>query len=237
MLLKNNHESWNGFLTPDIKKMLDEIETEIGEDFTPAAENVLRFLQLDSNNIKVVILGQDPYHSTFANDRKVANGRAFEPDNLNNWHDKYRQVSLKNIVRLIHKTYSGIESYRDIYRYNDIVMDIDYGKFDLKQPHDFFDSLEKQGVLLINTAFTTRLHQANAHKSLWEPFTIELIRYLDNEDIYWFLWGKNSLGYSEYIKGRKVISNHPMMCSEKYERDFLKSTCFKDTMNIINWLG
>ena len=28
-----------------------------------------------------------------------------------------------------------------------------------------------------------------------------------------------------------------MMCSEKYEDDFLKSDCFKDTMNIINWLG
>ena len=237
MLLNSYHKSWEDFLTPEIRKMLDDIEAEIGADYTPETSMVLRFLRMDVAAIKVVILGQDPYHSTYGNDLKVANGRAFEPDNLNDWHDKFRQVSLKNIVRLIHKSVNGIENYGDIYRYNEIVKEIDYGRFALKQPHDFFDSIERQGVLLVNTAFTTRLHQANAHRKLWEPFTVELISFLDRKDIYWFLWGRNSLAYEQYIEGIKIISNHPMMCSEKYENDFLKSSCFRDTMDIINWLG
>ena len=229
--------SWNEFLSNDILIMLKRIEKQIGDDYTPDDINVLRFLHMDVKNIKVVILGQDPYHSTYKDNLKVANGRAFEPENLYDWHDKFRQVSLKNIIRLIHKSINEIEEYDDILKYNEIVKEIDYGRFNLKRPHDFFNSIENQGVLLLNTAFTTKLHQANAHKKLWEPFTIELIKFLNSKDIYWFLWGKNSLDYEEYIEGIKIISNHPMMCSKKYENDFLKSSCFKDTKNIINWLG
>jgi uracil-DNA glycosylase len=237
MLAIKYHKSWSGFLTTDILALLDNIESQIGEDYTPDKENILRFLHMDVKNIKVVILGQDPYHSVYGNNFKVANGRAFEPANLNNWNDKFRQVSLKNIIRLIYKNVNEIENYQDIYKYNEIIKEIDYGKFEIKAPHQFFDSLEKQGVLLINTAFTTKLHQANAHRKLWHPFTIELIKFLNRKDIYWFLWGKNSLEYQDFIEGIKIISNHPMMCSQKYENDFLKSSCFKDTKDIINWLG
>ena len=237
MLLNSYHQSWEDFLTVEIRELLKNIESQIGDDFTPDSQNVLRFLKLDKNNIKVVILGQDPYHAVDKFNHKVANGRAFEPDNLLNWHQKFRQVSLKNIVRLIHKTYNDIDDYNDIWKYPDIVKAIDNHQFALKQPPEFFDSIEKQGVLLINTAFTTKLHLANQHKQIWQPFTIALLKYLNNQDIYWFLWGKNSLNYAKYIEGKKIISNHPMMCSSKYTQDFLKSNCFAVTKDIINWLG
>ena len=68
---------------------------------------------LDINNIKVVILGQDPYKP-----EGIATGRAFQPSNLVFWSQKYRQVSLKNMLRLIHKNYFGIEEYSEIVPYS-----------------------------------------------------------------------------------------------------------------------
>ncbi|HBD63006.1 MAG TPA: uracil-DNA glycosylase, partial [Clostridiales bacterium] len=59
-----------------------------------------------------------------------------------------------------------------------------------------------------------------------------------NRDIKWFLWGRQAEEKSQFIKhGKFYISRHPMMCSEKYDDDFLRNNCFKDTMDIINWLG
>ena len=33
------------------------------------------------------------------------------------------------------------------------------------------------------------------------------------------------------------MSRHPMLCSSKYDDDFLKSDCFIKTNHIIKWLG
>nr|WP_312579490.1 hypothetical protein [Sedimentibacter sp.] len=79
-----------------------------------------------------------------------------------------------------------------------------------------------------------------SHIEIWEPFSIKLLEFISNENknINWFLWGKQAEDKKKYIKnGEFYISRHPMMCSEKYQDDFLKNECFKDTMNVINWLG
>jgi len=233
----NCHSSWEEFLTVKRIEQLKEIAKEVEKsNYTPASELVLRFLKLDKNKIKVVILGQDPYFSE-NNGKRVANGRAFEPSDLNDWSSKFRQVSLKNIVRLIHKNYKAINDYQNIYKYSQILKEIQKGEFKLKQPHQLFDSWEKQGVLLLNTAFTTELNCPNKHQKLWQAFSQELIDYIDSEEIVWLLWGKNALSYSNNLKGRIIKSRHPMMCSSKFEDDFLKSDCFLKTSDLINWLG
>lgn len=237
MLLEglNIHDSWNDFLTEDIKKELDKIETKIGNDYTPSKEKVLRFLELDLMRCKVVILGQDPYKPL-----GVATGRAFEPADLKDWNDKFRQVSLKNIVRLIYKSTNGIEMYDEIPNFSDIQKKIDTGEFNIKQPTEWFNSLEEQGVLFLNTTLTCKIGESNSHKDIWKVFSDKLITYISHKNINlsWFLWGKEAISQIKNIRaGRLYTSNHPMMCSEKYTDDFLKSDCFKETSNKINWLG
>ncbi len=235
MLIYDVHSSWNDFLTDDIKNMLGEIEEKIGDDFTPERPLVLRFLSLDLNKIKVVILGQDPYKP-----KGVATGRSFEPSDLNDWHDKFRQVSLKNILRLIYRSYNNIENYEDIPSYTQLLKEIDSGNFPIKPPHDWFDSLEEQGVLFLNTALTCKIGVSGSHSDIWAPFSDRLIRYIaeHNKKAVWFLWGSLSKHANELIGDSKsYISRHPMMCSQKYEDDFLKNECFLDTKDIINWLG
>lgn len=229
------HESWNKFLTTDIRHKLDIIESQIGTDYTPDTDKVLRFMQLDISKLKVVILGQDPYKPA-----GVANGRAFQPANLTSWNQKFRQVSLKNIVRNIYKSKLDIRLYDLIPTYNEIIA----SGFEIKPPLEWFDSIESQGVLLLNTSLTCKIGESNSHREIWKDFSDECIRYLakTNNDLYWFLWGKEACSYSSLVMSwsypdRIYQSKHPMMCSKSYTDDFLKSKCFKDTMKIINWMG
>lgn len=231
----NIHNSWNDFLTNEIVEELNNIEQKIGKNINPEHSNVLRFLQCDLNNIKVVILGQDPYP-----EKGRATGRSFEVGDLHSWNDKFRQVSLKNIVRLIHKGYNNINDYKDIKKFSEIQEEIKASTFKILPPNEIFSSWEEQGVLMLNTYLSVESGITGSHIAIWEPFSIKLLEFISNENknINWFLWGKQAEDKKKYIKnGKFYISRHPMMCSEKYEDDFLRNKCFKDTMNIINWLG
>lgn len=243
-LPENIHPSWDDFLTPEILEELDNIENKIGDNFVPTKENVLRFMKNDLMKVKCVWQGQDPYYTMYVDkDTKkelpVANGRSFQPDLLNSWQDSFTQKSLQNIIRLIHKNYNNIENYKDIKSFNQIRKEISNGDFKILEPHEWFNSLEEQGVLFLNTYFTT-IGKGNVHRKIWINFSKKLLKYIStkNPGIRWFLWGAQAIDLENYLLSGEIYkSNHPTFCSEKYENDFLKNDCFKDTMNEINWLG
>lgn len=231
----NTHSSWMEFLTDEIGEELEKIEKKIGTNTNPEHDNILRFMLSNLDEVKVVILGQDPYP-----EKGRATGRAFEVGDLQSWRAKFRQVSLKNIVRLIHKNYNNIVDYKDIKKFSDIQKEIASGEFKILPPNEIFKSWEEQGVLLLNTYLSVEAGKPGSHIEIWRNFSIKLLEYISckNRNISWFLWGKQAEQKKQFIKsGKFYISRHPMMCSEKYEDDFLKSSCFKDTMDIINWLG
>jgi uracil-DNA glycosylase len=222
-------------VSDEIVMELDSIERKIGSNINPAPDKVLRFMQCNLDDIKVVILGQDPYP-----EKGKATGRAFEVGDLVSWNQKFRQVSLKNIIRLIHKDYNGITEYKDIKKFSQIQKEIEEGKFFILPPNEIFESWEKQGVLLLNTYLSVEAGISGSHISIWESFSRDLLKFIseENRNISWFLWGKMAEDKKRYIKyGKFYTSRHPMMCSELYEDDFLRSKCFKDTMTIINWKG
>lgn len=230
------HPSWNSFITKEILEELVCIERQLNDNYNPIDKNnILRFLGLDLNGVKIVWLGQDVYP-----EKGVATGRAFEVGTLNSWLDKFRQVSLKNIIRLIHKEYNDITDYKDIKKFSEIQREIQNKQFNLKGPKDLFNSLEQQGVMFLNTSFTCEVGKPNSHKLIWQDFSIKVMEYISekNPNIVWFLWGKEAISNKVHIKnGRFFESRHPMMCSEKYEDDFLKFEGFKETKGTINWLG
>lgn len=234
-ILHKYHDSWQEFLDAGTIDELKNIDSKIGSNINPEPENVLRFLNNDLFAVKVVILGQDPYP-----EKGRATGRSFEVGDLHSWNDKFRQVSLKNMIRLIHKNYNNIEDYKEIRKFSAIQEEIKAKKFNILPPDEIFKSWEKQGVLMLNTYLSIEAGKPGSHIHIWEAFSEKLLSYISsaNKDISWFLWGKQAEEKTKRINyGKKYISRHPMMCSEKYEDDFLKSDCFKNTMNIINWLG
>lgn len=236
MLIQQNiSPSWEGFLTKEIVEMLNRIEKQIGMTYTPNKDKILRFLTTNLDNATVCIVGQDVYYQP-----GIATGRSFEVGNLNDWSTPFSQVSLKNIIRLIYKSYKGITNYEDIKKFSEIVKEINSNEFPILPPNKLFDSLEQQGVLFLNSYLTCEIGKPNSHRHIWEEFSMVLFNYISTQrsDLNWFLWGKEAISKKENIKtGVFFESRHPMLCSNKYPDDFLKSNCFSDTMNIINWLG
>lgn len=228
--------TWNDFLTIELINDLKIIEKEIVNneiEFTPKLNNVLRFFTKSLQQVKIVILGQDPYPQ-----KGVATGRAFEVGPLKSWNDKFSNISLKNIIRAIYFAQNN-----EYLKYSEIKSKIG-NEFKLKEPNKLFVEWEKQGVLLLNTAFTCKVGVSNSHEKYWSNFTNLLLRFIaqSNENIIWFLWGNNAKAIvSEINIKNKIESMHPMMCYKKPGRDddflFGKVNCFKETKNIINWLA
>lgn len=134
-------------------------------------------------NVKIVILGQDPYHTKYK-----ATGLAFEVQGIKAAEDiPHAQPSLKNIYKLQEKV--------------------------VKVPTPIGDYHAKQGVLLLNTALCVKEGKPNYYKKLWEPFTKEIINILNKkDDVIWILWGANAHSYIPQITNEThtiLASSHP----------------------------
>lgn len=234
LLPPNIHPAWCDFLTKERMAQLKEIEDQIGTGYDPVPEKVLRFLTTDLTKMQVVILGQDPYPQP-----GVAQGRAFEVGGLTSWLDNFPQSSLRNIVRLLYRTYKGINDYAKLPKFQQIRKEIEEGTWRILPPHQLFAAWEEQGVLLLNTCFTVK-GKPGEHAAIWLDFTRELLQYISKvrPNLHWFLWGKHAQSFMPYINsGIFHCSHHPMLCSPRYEDDFLRADCFQATRELINWLG
>ena len=228
------HPDWKFFLTEDMVKLIDQIEKEIKPNsFTPSKEKVLRFFNLPLKSSKVIILGQDPYPQS-----GIATGRAFEVGNLKSWNKPFKNISLKNILRVIYKSYTG-----KVIKYNDLKQKLD-NEFPVLSPDKLFEHWEKQGVLLLNTSFTCEIGKPASHKTIWERFTFLLLNFINEEvpEITWFLWGNHAREATKHLTLKHaIITQHPMMCYEgaSRENDFLfgQINCFEKLQNDIDWTG
>ena len=235
------HPSWSGCLDASAVSLLAAIEREVGPGCYPEPVRVLRFLSTDVSALKVVILGQDPYPSAGA-----ATGRAFEVGSLTAWTEPFRQVSLKNILRLLWCVAHGIRpyeretEYERIPAFSGIREAIRKGAFPVASPRSLFQSWEEQGVLLLNTSLTVEPGNPGSHRDLWAPFTQHALSWLATArpDLCWFLWGSHAQAHREWLGDARIFaSRHPMLCSVTYPDDFLKNPCFHETSGGINWLG
>ena len=224
------HSTYQPFIKEN-EQLLKNIFNTIPKPYHPHPPFTLRFLSGDLGRTQVIILGQDPYPNHLA-----ATGRCFEVGNLYAWNQPFRQVSLKNIVRALFHCYTGEGPYTP---FSQVRREIELGKFVLPAPDKLFASWEEQGVLLLNTSFTCETGRPGSHYAIWEPFTKRLIAYIceKNPTAAWFLWGSWAQSFSPIITaGRQYPSRHPMLCSPKYEDDFLKNPCFMETRDKIHWI-
>lgn len=220
------HCSWDNFMTDEIILELKNIETKLTNIF-PKEENVLRFLQNDLNNIKYIIVGMEPY-PTDDNGIPIATGRSFEVSNVINWNQKFKQSSLRNILKTIY-----YNEYNKIISLEEIRTKINNNEFKIKQPKEWFDSLEKQGVLFLNATLTVEPYNVDSHSNIWTIFMNKLIKYIDNyKNVKWLLWGnKAKERVLPYINEKNsIISSHPRLAC------FVNENCFKEIKDI-NFLG
>ncbi|MCR4908355.1 MAG: uracil-DNA glycosylase [Lachnospiraceae bacterium] len=123
--------------------------------------NAFHFTPL--SEVRVVILGQDPYHN-----EHQAHGLCF---------------SVQTDVRGKDIPPSLVNIYKELK--DDLGCSI--------PNNGYLEKWARQGVLLLNTVLTVRAHQPMSHRGKgWEEFTDEVIRILNRQEkpIVFLLWGR-----------------------------------------------
>lgn len=221
--------NWN-FINEKRIKQLEQIYDKI-DSFYPTEKNVLRFLENDFNNIQYIIVGMDPYPSSFIKEgveTPQATGRSFEVASISSWNEKFKQSSLRNILKTIYLNETGQKKSLE-----EIREEIKSGTFRILSPHEWYDNLEKQGVIFLNATLTVEPGKPNSHVSLWDAFMEDLIVHIDsNSDAKWLLWGNDAKKrvFDLVREDQCILSCHPRLAQ------FVDENCFAKTHNI-DWKG
>lgn len=154
----------------------------------PAAENIFNaFSFTPLEKVKVVILGQDPYHEP-----GQAQGLAFYvPPEIQT------PPSLVNIAKELAEDGGGLETR------------------DGRQGVPDLLSWTDQGVLLLNATLTVAAHRAGSHQGHgWETFTDAVVRALvtEREHLVFILWGSYAQKKGAFIDRNRhcvICSAHP----------------------------
>lgn len=172
------HVSWHQYLQPlfddDKMKMIrDEILSNCF--FYPTPSNIFRVFSMPIDDIKVVILGQDPYPNG------EANGLAFAVN---------EGVAIPKSLNIIFKEVIKAETPADFIE-------------QLKTKDRTLMSWFNQGVFLLNTALTVEEKNAGSHLGIWQWFTREVIKIISqHHPCIWLLWGAKAQSYREFIHNR-----------------------------------
>lgn len=179
MSLKNCHKGWKPFWKEhenDIQEILKKVQ-EQGE-YYPEHDNIFKCFQYcDPTEIKLVLLGQDPYIGT-----EEINGRNVpQACGLSFGVSRQHRIppSLLNIYKEIKSCYP--ES--------------------VWPGHGCLERWAKdEKILLLNASLTVKPNQSNSHTHLWGEFTDNVIRYLSkvNNGTIFLLMGN-------FAKGKKPL--------------------------------
>lgn len=168
-------------------------------DVFPDKSNMFKALQKCSKDqVKVVILGQDPYFYKI-NNTPVADGLAFS-SNI----PKHLPSSLEVIFREIDYEYDCFPPYQ-------------------LNANTSLNRWAEQGVLLLNTALTVEKNNPKSHVNIgWESFIEVLLKDLqNNSSVCYMLWGKDANCYKKLITSKSALilsCAHPAVHS--YRKDY-----------------
>jgi uracil-DNA glycosylase len=193
------------FESPEWQTLQTNLKAEIDkgiDKICPEPQNFFKALMLTPpNQVKVVILGQDPYHSP-----GLAQGLAFSiPSNIPT-NSRQFPSSLRNISKAL-----ALEGFDAL-------------------PNGDLHVWAEQGVLLLNTALSVQLGEAGSHANLgWKPLIDRLISALAQQKphLVWMLWGGHAQSKIPLIESAPdqliLQSSHPSgLGVYKTDRPFLE---------------
>jgi uracil-DNA glycosylase len=189
-MLKTIHPDWMPHLDKALKSpAFKTLPKLLKKKHCPQnKQDIFKVLRMSLNNIKVVIIGQDPYPNP-----KYATGLAFAIPN-----DSVKvPYSLDKIIDAVAEATNNpllVPKIREGYE-NDVPFQLD------------LEHWEQQGVFLLNKSLTCEQGKSNSHAKFWHPFTDLIIKIINRErnNITWCLWGK------EAQKAESLITNSTHM--------------------------
>ena len=173
----------------DVSIILREEEEKFGTYYPLRKDTFASFNYTPLNNVKVVILGQDPYHQTISvNGASVprAVGLSFsvrQEDSI--------PSSLQNIYTELSNTVRGFS----------------------KPDHGDLREWARQGVLLLNTCLTVKPNQAGSHGDIWLGFMNKVFKAIATVNPYciYLLWGREAQKVKPMLGERSITfeAAHP----------------------------
>jgi len=188
ILLFNEKARPNGWKVKEAIFPPHGIETE----FFPERECIFKALELlRPEDVRYVILGQDPYYDTYDNNMPIATGVAFGVE---------RTAGIKPSCAIF-KVLKGI-----------------YGNDRRRRQYSNLACWSRcKGVLLLNAALTVQpgpVHNnefAGGHIDRWHDFVTAIVRQVDRKNVAMIAWGVEALDLMRNILGREpnLSCNHP----------------------------
>ena len=183
-------------------------ESQEGKKFTPIMKQVFRaFEECPYNELKVVMIGQDPYPYL-----GVADGIAFSCSNTGK-----PEASLRYMFKEIEDTVYPTEGY---------TWDPDLKRW------------SNQGMLILNTAFTTSIGKIGQHFELWKPlmnFLLDHLNYTNSGLIYVFL-GRKAEEYMDIVSdnNHKIVCSHPASAAYNKLEKWDSNDMFNKVYNLVD---
>lgn len=169
-----------------ISEIITEIERSEGP-YVPLKRDLFKAFELTPlNKVKIVVVGQDPYHTILNSGFPVAQGLSFSVP-----PEAPLPSSLQNIFKELKLEYP-----------------------DFCQPRNGdLTSWAEQGVFLLNASLTTQPGKPGAHGIVWMPFIMNVIKAISEKrpNTVFLLWGKQAQKIQQFISNKPVIleSVHP----------------------------
>ena len=161
---------------------LNNVMTKVGQEYRrkplcPAQPDVFRAFELcPLNDLKVVMLGQDPYpQKGVATGVLFGNRKEVDEDNLSPSLNVVKEAAINFEVPHYCITFDQT-----------------------------LESWAKQGILMINSALTVEMNRIGSHVMLWRPFIAKLLKNLSeyNTAIVYVLFGRQAQTFKPYINDR-----------------------------------
>ena len=172
-------------------------------------EDIFKTFKIPVNDIKIVLIGQDCYHSN----EKQAHGLAFSVQK-----GVTIPPSLRNIFKDLNKEFPDRE-YQFIHG-------------------DLSKWLDREKIFLLNCSLTVEKSSPGSHMKIWEDFTDDVIKFINrcNKNCVYMLLGKFAENKKKLIDKNEhkniVIAAHPSPFSA--HSGFFGSDIFKKVEKILN---
>jgi uracil-DNA glycosylase len=194
------HKSW--------KSLFDKYETLYNEQFMenvyPPKELIFRVFEMDVKEIKILLLGQDPYHQ-----KGQAHGLSFSvPNNIKippSLRNIFKELLLEFPDRKYNFTHGNLERW-------------------------FYE----EKIFLLNASLTVEDNKPNSHAKLWSKFTDDVIEFIsyNNPNCLFLLLGNFAKNKSKFICNKNLIvdASHPSPLAQ----GFIGSNVFKQIETKLN---
>jgi len=172
----------NSMFDDIIIKLINEVNQ--GRRFTPVYKDIFNaFLECSYKDVKVVIIGQDPYPQL-----GVADGLAFSCSK--------KGKAEKSLQYILKQTIGGFE---------------ETGKVMYTPEQCDLRRWANQGVLLLNTALTVQIGKIGSHYTIWSGFINALLQELNKrDDLVIALLGKKAEEYEMMLSNNTIFKvPHP----------------------------